>query len=1254
MHAIFRALPLVALATSIASVSCGIERSPRSALQDARDDAASGDSDAVGRWLLAELTAPGGTPKGAMDARAKLAVEKGGLDAKLAAALDDDVHGRGVRAFDEWISVVRAAHEVPSARARLVAIVAVESLAELAPLVPREHRLSAIVGLRSLLVAAGGGVGLGWRAASRLARLVIAAEAWAKPQTWSDVERPKAIGCSTAMRLAGPFEPAPGDRDDSALEGERPGPWPAVFEGRPNALVRPKIASATRTGCSFSVDGKDRFEGGVYLAESFFVADRTADVVLVPNDVTRVAIDDVVVHRRDRTAWGGPLLDGVVVRLQPGRHRVVWRASEATASLEIRGADGATLQYVYDADATPAYGTPIRPEPLADPHPALAASRGEAIDSVEQLLTARAALDSGAPDVAAVVLDDVLGAEPPSLDRPGPMLEVAAQAALRDPIWPSARATARAKILFDKAAELDAGLWLAPLVAIGLQGEGTQPAEKTKKLAALTARGSERPNASLALIDLYHDLGWTLEHDALVADLAARFPDDPSVLRERLAVLDEHGPIADADALAKHLADDEPDRPVLAERLLARHDWEGAADAYESFLAAHPDQKDVRLRLDELKSGLASIDDASKVLADRIAESKASALDEADWNLAHGAKHPFETAINHAIVEHGTRPTAVLHALELLQQTVDFAPFRLDARKVIAEHDKTHQGKSAGAAERILDYGAMWIRSDGTSSFLEHEIVRVNSREAIEELSRVKPTSGKALHLRVLKKDGRELEPQREAGKPDLTFPDLDVGDVIETEVISSGQAPSTAYLAPRWFFAEPKIAYARSEYLVIVPKGREVIVEQRAGAPKPTVTTDGPFDVRRWRVDDAPPAPDESDHPASPEEFLPNVTFGWGMKIEEALARAATALEETTPVDPRIVQRAKGIVTGVPAGQSLARAQKIYQWVTHNVQKGNESDGRRVVIGGAGDTAAAFRVLVRALGIATDVTIAHDRLAPPPASPLSAGEGYRHTLLSITTEQGPRFLSFGGRYLPFGYVPPSARGEEAIILAPGAPRTRMPSEGIVDGLRVEGTLDLQPNGDASGTLTLNFQGIVGASVREGIDQLTDGELQAAIESRVLAAELPGVRLRSITVLGRDDLEQPLSLRCELEVPSFARSVGGGALALFAPFQRRLSGLVPRATRATPLLLEDAELREVKIDVRLASGAKLMRSPVRGAQSFGPHRVAADDAIEGSVLHFRRRVDVHPARVEPAQYPAFVSFCRAADALASEETLVSP
>ena len=1250
-------LSTLALATATSIVpACGIEAPPRTPLQQARDDANDGSADAVGRWLLAEMLAPGGSAKGAKDARAKLDAATGpGLDAKLAKAIDDDVHGHGGKAFDDWLDVLRAARESSASNAPLITLVAVDGATQVASLVPRAHRLEALTSLAPLVSGPSGG--LGWRGAASIARLAAIAQEWGKSTTEREAIRRKAVGCVAALRIAGPFEAAPGDDDTSPLEGERPGIWPSVFEGRPNALERPRVLKTEHTGCTFAATGATG--DGVYLAETFIELDHASEVVMIPNDATRVTVDDVVVHTHDATAWGGPLTDSVVVRVAAGRHRVVWRASGRAASLEVRQRDGAPIDPKGDADPTRAYGGESPPVALDDPHPALAASSVKELDPITAYLAARAALDEGAADVASVILSDLLDADAPPPapgERPGPILELAASAAVRDPIWPVARASTRARVLYERAAQTDPELWVSPLIAIELQGEGTPPADRVKALIALSERTRERPSAALELLSIYKELGWTYEYDKLLATLGASFPDEPGILRARISSLDEHGPITEADALTEQLAIIEPDSPVVAERLLSRHEVAKAIDAYQTFLDTHPDQKSIQTRVDELKLEAGSVDDATARLAAKIANGTAASMDDADLRLARRDEHPFESAIRASIDRTGVRSTTVERALDMVQQTLDFAPYRLDAKKVIAEHDAAHQGKPAeGSAERILDYGVMWIRSDGTSQFLEHVIVRVNSREAIAGLSKVQPRTGRALHLRVLKKDGRQLEPQRVAGKPDLTFPDLEVGDAIETEVVTSGQAPASAYIAPRWYFALTKVAFARSEYVVITPKGRSLVVETRAGAPQPKTSAIDAFDVRRWRVDDAPPAPDEPEHHASDDEVVPNVTFGWGVKLEDAVARAAVALKESTPVDPRIARKALSIVATAASTGTSDRARKLYQWVIANVQKGGETDGRKVVVGGSGDHAAAFRVLARAIGIPTYITIAHDRLAPPPLSELSAGEGYRHTLLLIDTDEGPLFTAFGGRYLPFGYVPPSARGEEAIALRPGAPRMKVSVEGPVDGMKVEGTLDLSANGDAEGTITISFTGLVAANVREGIEQATEAELSQAIESHILAGELPGVRLKHFEVLGREDVDHAISLRCDVQIPSFGRASGasGKELILRVPFQHQLATIAPHPTRVTPLVIEQSDRREVLFEVTLPTGATLSRGPLKGTHAYGRDHAEVDDALDGRTLRLHRVADIEADRVEPSGYAAFRDFCSASDGLAGQETIVA-
>jgi len=1250
-------LLLATLVVAASTPACGVLDRTRTPLEQAREDAASGDADAIGRWLLTEIVAPGGTTKGAKDARAKLdAVKGGGLDAKLALAIDDDIHGQGARAFDEFAETLRATSASGLPNAPLVAIAAMDGLSRLAHLVPRPHRDSTLTSLAPVLVKgpSSGSGGLGWRAARNLASWVSFAEEQGKTQGTRDALRRKALGCVEAIRLAGPFEFAPGDDDESPLEGERAGAWPAVFEGRPGALVRPRVVGTESSGCN--VVASKPPASGTYLAETFIDLDRPHDVVLLANDFSRIAVDDVPVHVRDRTAWGGPLLDGAVVRLAPGRHRIVWRASGYFASLELRDRDGTRLDFKASIDPTPPYGkTP--PVVLKDPHPALVASRSTMRDPVTTFLAARVALTAGAGDVAAVVLgsplnDDAIVAT--AGNYPAALLELAGTAALADPIWTASLASSRARTLFERASELDDRLWAAPLDVLELKGEGMQATDKIKALQVLVGKHPGRPDATLELIDTYKDLGWTHEHDKLVGELAKRFPDDLSVLKEQLGVLDDHGPLAEADALVERMAKNEPDDPILADRLLGRRNFPKALEAYKKFLDAHPDRKSIRTRIEDIEARLADIDEATKKLAAKIVKGEVTPIEEADHLMLSGDKRALEKALAHGIRNTGFRSNAVLRAMDLLQQTVDFAPYRLDARKVIAEHDATHAGKDkAGAAERIMDYGVMWVRSDGTTAFLEHEIVRIHSREAIEDLARVKPYNGRALHLRVLKKDGRVLEPMRVAGKPDLTFPDLDVGDVIETEIVSPGVASLSSYVSPRWYFAEPRIAYARSEYVVITPKGQEVVVETRAGAPQPKLSTLGTFDVRRWRVDDAPPAPEESDFRAPPDEVLPNIAFGWGVKLEDAVARAAAAMKDSTPVDPRVASVAASIVGGVASDKTAERARRIYHWVSQNIQKGAERDGRRAVLGKAGDHAAAFRVLARAASVPTYIALAHDRLAIPPPSSLSSGEGYRHALITVPSNEGDLFLSFGGRFVPFGYVPGGSRGEDAIVLRPGAPHLKVPVNGPTDGLRASGTLELTSDGDAKGTLTLSFSGLIGAVFRESIDRLSQGELHAAVESKLLATELPGVKLRKVEVVGRNDYDAPLGLRCDVEVPSFAHAVSGGALVVFAPFQPRLTAFAPRSKRLTPLLLDDPERREVSIDLLLPKGAKVVRGPVHGERSFRKLKLVVADKVDGNTLQLRRTVELSPERIEPAVYPAFQAFCRGSDALALEETVVS-
>ena len=106
--------------------------------------------------------------------------------------------------------------------------------------------------------------------------------------------------------------------------------------------------------------------------------------------------------------------------------------------------------------------------------------------------------------------------------------------------------------------------------------------------------------------------------------------------------------------------------------------------------------------------------------------------------------------------------------------------------------------------------------------------------------------------------------------------------------------------------------------------------------------------------------------------------------------------------------------------------------------------------------------------------------------------------------------------------------------------------------------------------------------------------------------------------------------------------------------QTRLSALASRSKRVTPLLLDDPERREIAIDVQLPAGSKLVRAPVHGQRIFRSLKATVSDELSGGTLRLRRSVELSAERIEPAVYPAFQAFCRSADALALEETMLTP
>jgi hypothetical protein len=1142
------------------------------------------------------------------------------------------------------LRAAQAAKGAPGPLAPMVGWFAVNHLLTLDPAVPALWKEAKPWVLASLDAPGN----LGWRARGELVE-------WWTHHAFEDAEanlaeRARAqFGCVPELRLAGPFGHGVAADRWRRFPAEKPGPWPASWPADSLRAAPPKILATERRGCAIRLD--EPALPGVFYAETFLDLPAERELLLAAQGALAVWVDDHKVLERDLRIWGVWPRFGVQVRLAPGRHRVLLKLSDPDTSLRIHDPSGAPLALTTSADPGPSY---VTSPPLSVTEPNLLLrylGDGKARtpdDELEAFLAAFFAAQEGQFDVASVFLEALIKDQ----EAAAPLaLATAASFAEKDPIFPDNDARDLARALRERATSLDPKLYYPRLWLILDRLDKGLP-EATRAVLTLRDEFPEVPEIGRVLVSLYSRLGWRAERSRAAADLVARFPEDRGALETAIPVLEEAGKLKEADDLAARLRKLFPDSEIELDRAVARRDYPAAIAELKRMGQRRPERKDIADRISalQLRAGdkvdvLGSLERALRLNP----RDTTARLVLADARFARGDQGALRSALATAI-QQGLDTRELRGAIELVEGVTELESYRLDPREMIRQYEAAAETLE-GTAARVLDYSVLWVHDDGSARMLEHEIIRVQSQEAINKLAEQRlPPGALVLRLRVLKKDGTVLEPERVEGKPTVTMPHLEVGDYIETEHILATEGDGEGglrYLSPHWFFREADIAYWRSEFTVITPKHRKLTIETTGKVPPPEVKEEGPLALRRWRVDKSPAAPVE---PASPpiQEFLPSVRVGWGLSTEGQLARMLDASFDDSSRDPRLVRVAQRLVgEGPPTQDPAEKARRLYRWVLANVEDGRESDGRKVVIGKSGSRAAAFLYLARSIGLPVELAVSRDRLRDPDEGPLASSFAFEHLVLRLerSCPQAPcqpLWFTVGDKHAPFGFLPPELRGQPAHRLLPGLPPDRTSEGGTFDGIAYEGQVKLRNDGSADLELDQRFYGRVGVGMRRNLEQIPDEQLAPAVESKLLARALPGARLLKIEVLDREDLDKPVTFRMKIEVSDFARR-RGNALVIKPPLMMKIAPFASLETRQTPLLLPEATHSEVRLTIQLPKGATLPDAPTPSELKDGDRSVALRDRRTDEGLLLERILDLPAGRIPVASYGAFRTFAQDVD-----------
>jgi tetratricopeptide (TPR) repeat protein len=1248
-----------------------------------RAAAASSDGDRLGRWLLAELVAPKGDPKRAAKARARLTKLRGrGVYGHLALAIDDDVHGRFAPAARSYLAALEAVRESARGDRELLGWFVTNRLNALRGAVPSLWKEAEALVTTSIAQPRG----IGWRARGELVEWAAAQQLMAR----GEVDAAKLFervaeqhGCLVEARFAGPFgRNAPSDHRVHYAP-ERPAPWPARFPPNPRRLRRPEQFEARRHGCLLRP--RDAAGRGVYYVQSFVELTSPQDVVLAVQGAHAVFVDDHEVLTRDAASWGVWPRFGARLYLQAGRHRIVARLLTPETSIRLLTPEGVALGVRGSADDRLAYQqTP--PRPGRDPNvlapylddlgvPRIAGVRRsrprlDLDDAGLRYLGSYLAHVERQDDLASVLLEPLVK----ELDDATPVA-LAQQAVFvdGDPIFARGAARDLARDLRARAAEGDADLW-GPHVWLALEKAGKDDAsEAVRELEELAKRFEQVPVVGKQLANVYARLGWRAERAATLERAAKRFPEDVDVLKALLGVYERRGEHKRADALADRIRAIDPTDEVDLRRALERRDYPAAVAELRRIGRLRKDRRDIAIRVADLLARSGTRRESLKKLElalEREPNDAAARLALADARYAAGDR----TALSDALVEalrSGAGTRELRAAVELVEGMTDLEPYRRDGLAVVKANEASG-AKMPGSAARVLDYAALWVAEDGSARMLEHEIIRVQSREGIKQHVEQKLPRGVVLRMRTIKKDGRVFEPEQVAGKPTVTMPHLEVGDYVETESIwmlrGDGEG-GRAFVAPRWFFREKDVSYHLSELVVISPKHRPLVVETTGTVPKPKLRDDGALVERRWVVEGSVALPQEP-LSAPVQEFLPSVRVGWGVTLEERLRRLADAHADESPHDPRLRRIAKTIARGkiddsskAPKVSADARARKIYRWVMDNVQPGDERSPPRVITGKSGDRMAAFVYLCRLAGIAADIAVVRDGLSPPPQGPFSEAATFTAPVVRVGSGKQRRWLLVGDRFAPYGYLPSSLRGQPAAIVGVRTPkrtpdpanleRDRTASGGDEDGLLHDARVALRADGSATLDLTQRYSGKYAIIGRTALNKVLPARRKDVVEARVLGLALPGARVKELEVEQLEDLDEPLVLRMKVEAPFLAKA-SGGELRLTVPFLPKLGNLTVLEQRQTPIYLSErvASHSHVKLRIELPEGASVVDAKTSEHLQEKLRYVKVDDQLNGKLLQVERELSLPAGRVAPTDYPAFRKWLTRADGVLNRTVVI--
>ncbi len=1076
--------------------------------------------------------------------------------------------------------------------------------------------------------------------AAHLLRMQRLGRALTRGDTSAARKEAAAAGCVQRAEVAGAFGPRELLGFDSALPGESSGALASEYDlGPGRGKVKKRLIETHRCVLALGRGSHDAWPGSSLVRAEITVKNAGSHALRIesPNSVV-LWVDGKQIARFDTRSEQTFGVRYVPLNLSAGSH-------EIRAKVSSRHPNPALSLALVNASADAVARTRV-------------VSTGEPL---ERYLAAKVLLSRGDAVGARELLRTTGATEPPAA-----MLVVHAAVALADPLRSAELRRDHARELLRKAAQRDPQAWYPAMGLASLEAAEGRLKESIDALRVALKTWPEVIAIRTSLIDQLKERGWGEDADQLVADLGKLMPHACAVTALELQSARSRGRMTELGPLTEKVMTCDATSNARLSLFRAERQYDKASKELER-LRGLGDVMDEAQRIDaELELALLA-DDNPKIAALRAERSAfwpdrpEPVLDRSDVLLSGGQRDQALAYLTSAINKQPDDLFELRRVHEALGGESLFAGYRKDGTALIKAFESS--GRTYKEPQvLVLDYTVVRVFDDGSSTDLTHNIMRIQSQEAVDENGEFAiPEGARLLKLHTIKPDGTKLEPDTIGGKSTLSLPSLSPGDYVEFEHVR-GESPSHGfpggYLGNRFYFRSFEVPFDHSELIVILPPSMEPVLDPRGPAPQTVRTTKDGNTVLRWVADESRPLSPEPMSVAS-REFLPSINLGVRAEWSAYVESLRDLLADKDPIDPSASELVNEILGDARKAPVSVRAARLFRWVTDQIEATQDLFGVAPAMLSArtGNRERILRYMLKLAGIESELALVRGADGDHSKALLPDPETYGYLLLRLETEKGTTWLHTGARHAPFGYVPAHLRGEQALLINSKVERAQTPALDLAQEKR-ELALDIKLDKKGAATLHVRetLRGGQALGWRNDLEEVPEEQLESRFEESYVARILPGAQLKKLKIEGREEPDLPLVLDFEFTVDQLGHRVGDEQR-IGGMFTSALSPSLARtAERSVTQLVGVALSTDLSIHLQAPEGARIISVPsATRLEHAGVASFNTNSKPEANGVTVTRSLRIPVLRVTPEAYGKFSAFCRAVDmAEASEISVKMP